>query len=102
MIGRRLTCCIFTLNKLAGLAVFVLIICWHTPQAKGSQLSKQPSFAALPPPHQQPQQQHTQPSAPLPDPRQRDAFADALRSSRDIDMSLVVRFVRLSCRHSHQ
>lgn len=64
----------------------------HLLQAKGSQLSKQPSFAPLPAPQpqQQPQQQ-PQPSAPISDPRQRDAFADALRSSRDIDMSLVVR-----------
>ena len=52
-------------------------------QAKGSQLSKQHSATASP----QPQ---LQPSAPLPDPKQLDAFAGSLRSARDIDMSLVV------------
>jgi hypothetical protein len=63
-------------------------------QAKGSQLSKQHVATALPQPQLQPSQLQQQPSAPLPDPKQLDAFAGSLRSARDIDMSLVVRASR--------
>jgi hypothetical protein len=70
-------------------------------QAKGSQLSKQHSSAALPQPQPQPQQSppqpQQQPSAPLPDPKQLNAFADSLRSARDIDMSLVVSRSGVMC-----
>jgi hypothetical protein len=71
-------------------------VCNNASQVKGSQLSKQHSAAVLPqpqpqsPPQESQAQAQQQLSAPLPDPKQLDAFAGSLRSARDIDMSLVV------------
>lgn len=71
--------------------IYEFALYFDAKQAKHSQLSKQHSL--LPAPQPQPQAQQPAP-APQAAPEQQDSFANSLRSSKDIDMSLVVRASR--------